>query len=332
MSQRTQSAVVCIMNGVGDAFLALPAIRYLCCTMGQSSVFVLTTPQIKSTVYAELGRRVFAVDQSDPSNGTDNISQINNLASALSRRSYVRWYSLNSHYPAPAQEELAIATIRPAVIERLVDRVFDPKTKRLLPEPMRQAFFRVLGTSESQAAVSRAPLISPGAERFARSWIARRAANDGQVPVAFHSDTDEEKTWQTENWLELSRLLRSKGFGVIMLGRPAPRIADCDDIASPMLSWHHQVAILAQSTLFLGVDSCFAHLADALGLPGFVLFGSTSEAVWGPRGPALRPLIAPNRVLANLEPDDIGNKILNLYVTDCVNVARSGPRKKTKDK
>jgi hypothetical protein len=76
MSREREAAVVCIMNGIGDAFLALTAIRYLRCKIGESSVFVLTTPQIKATIYAELGAQVFAADQSGQSILKHNAFQI----------------------------------------------------------------------------------------------------------------------------------------------------------------------------------------------------------------------------------------------------------------
>jgi ADP-heptose:LPS heptosyltransferase len=39
--------------------------------------------------------------------------------------------------------------------------------------------------------------------------------------------------------------------------------------------------LVAECDLFIGVDSCFLHVADLFGVPGVGLFGPTSPQCWG---------------------------------------------------
>jgi ADP-heptose:LPS heptosyltransferase len=75
-------------------------------------------------------------------------------------------------------------------------------------------------------------------------------------------------------------------------------------VAAPA-DWHTHVAVVRRAAAFVGIDSCFAHVADAFGLPGLVLFGPTCAEEWGPAGPALRALPAPARDLGRLPTDAV---------------------------
>ncbi|MCU0242543.1 MAG: glycosyltransferase family 9 protein [Vicinamibacteria bacterium] len=58
------------------------------------------------------------------------------------------------------------------------------------------------------------------------------------------------------------------------LGRPLPSFSD--------LSLPEAAALIARARLFVGNDSGLAHIADALGTPSVVIFGSSNPAHFGP--------------------------------------------------
>src|SRR5689334_10993223 len=101
MRKECDAAIVSIMNGIGDAFLALGAIRNLRIKLGLTVVFILTTHDIEETVYRELGESVFALNLTEPNKKRTNIAQIQKLADVVSRFKRVAWYSLNSYFPPP---------------------------------------------------------------------------------------------------------------------------------------------------------------------------------------------------------------------------------------
>ena len=69
---------------------------------------------------------------------------------------------------------------------------------------------------------------------------------------------------------------------------------------------------LARSRGFIGHDSGISHLAAALGLPGVVLWGGTSEAVWRPPSEKVVVLKNPGG-LAHLPVDVVLEQVQNIF-------------------
>jgi hypothetical protein len=186
-----------------------------------------------------------------------------------------------------------------SVIARLSETIFDQQTGALLDMPMRDGVFQTVGMDCTQPMPTRAPRISSADRWFARRFFLAKMR--GFSPVALHTDTAKEKMWALQNWGYLSDALRKRKCMAVLLGWPSRQLESSSlGVSTRSMSWQRQLAVLSESKLFIGVDSCFAHIADALGIPGLVLFGPTSAGLWGPQGPEVQLIKAPGGRMENL--------------------------------
>jgi Glycosyltransferase family 9 (heptosyltransferase) len=105
--------------------------------------------------------------------------------------------------------------------------------------------------------------------------------------LAVHTDTEERKMWPSERFVELlDRLLdRHPELAVLDVGekdlglsrgRHGGRVRSCCGAPLPVA-----IMLVARSSYFFGVDSCFLHAADLWRVPGVGLFGPTEPHEWG---------------------------------------------------
>jgi ADP-heptose:LPS heptosyltransferase len=161
----------------------------------------------------------------------------------------------------------------------------------------------------------RVPRIEPPDDRAADA----RAVRAGTVAIHPGSGSAR-KNWPLDRFIELACAIAARGSPIAWILGPAERgaeigraferalhgIADAElwrEIPLPALA-----ARLSRCTLFVGNDSGASHLAAAVGCPSVVLFGSSSPAVWAPRGERVAIVkcegmeaIGVNRVLRVLE-------------------------------
>jgi heptosyltransferase-3 len=116
--------------------------------------------------------------------------------------------------------------------------------------------------------------------------------------VAFHPGSgSERKNWPERKWGELlQEVTRQSDAGLLMVGGeaegdrlqrlsaglPPNRFKLARNLPLPALA-----GMLKQCSIFVGHDSGITHLAAALGLPGIVLWGDSSEVIWAPRNPRM---------------------------------------------
>ena len=292
--------ILSVHNGIGDAFLALPCIRYFF-VLGYHRVVVLATELLKRTVYAELGSIVQAIDE-----GLSSI--LAEVAEARRENRRILWCSLSSYSPLSTWELDSVALINPDVHVKLSDFVFEESTGSIRSRPMRDAYFELFGLQSVPSVVSRAPQISKDGLATAHRLIQNTCGDTRHIPVVFHMDTEPTKQWPTTNWVELGAQLQEYGCRIYLLGPPEIQ-SDSRFFSLRNQAWQTQVAVLASAGLFVGVDSCFGHIADALGVSGFVLFGPTSHDIWGPHGPRLRSITAPERQLRRLSVSTVARQV-----------------------
>jgi ADP-heptose:LPS heptosyltransferase len=128
--------------------------------------------------------------------------------------------------------------------------------------------------------------------------------------LAVHADTAAEKMWPSHCFQQtLDEFLHRHGdFVALVVGKTpqdihggphANRIVPCYG-----LPLETSCALVAQSTLFLGIDSCMLHVADAFDVPGVGLFGPTSPGEFGFRF-AKHVHVRADASMAKIRPYDV---------------------------
>ena len=131
-----------------------------------------------------------------------------------------------------------------------------------------------------------------------------------------------QKNWPEPRWADLlGRLIDSTAFTLLLVGgeaegdrlqRLAAWLPPARVRLAQSLPLTELAAVLARSRGFIGHDSGISHLAAALGLPGVVLWGGTSEAVWRP--PSEKVLVLKNPGgLAHLPVDVVLEQVQNIF-------------------
>jgi heptosyltransferase-3 len=111
--------------------------------------------------------------------------------------------------------------------------------------------------------------------------------------LALHPGSgSEKKNWPEAKWANLlQHLVNTTDFNLLLIGGEAEgerlqRLAAALPITRTKVAQSLPLTELAQMiqpcATFIGHDSGISHLAAALGLPGIVLWGNTSEEIWRP--------------------------------------------------
>jgi heptosyltransferase-2 len=137
------------------------------------------------------------------------------------------------------------------------------------------------------------PALAPSPEmaEAGRRVLAANQLAPGFVVLAPGAAYGPAKQWPIVHYAQLAALLKQQGRTVAVVGTPAERplsaaidavnLAGATDLAS-------LIGVLRHAGAFVGNDSGVAHIAGALGLPGVVIYGSTSDAHSGQIGQGLR--------------------------------------------
>jgi heptosyltransferase-3 len=132
------------------------------------------------------------------------------------------------------------------------------------------------------------------ADNFPRLHIGPRSLNSvGTSRLAVHPGSgSEKKNWPEKNWAELlRRLTESTQLDLLLVGgeaegdllqRLAAQLPPARIHVAQSLPLAELAEQLQQCAAFIGHDSGVSHLAAALGLPGVILWGDTTEEIWRP--------------------------------------------------
>jgi heptosyltransferase-3 len=129
------------------------------------------------------------------------------------------------------------------------------------------------------------------ADAVPRLTMGEVAAEPG--PLAMHPGSgSERKNWPESRWADLlERLLSTTPYALLLVGGeaegerlqrlsaalPPTRVRVAQSLPLPELARR-----LQSCAAFVGHDSGISHLAAALGLPGLVLWGDSTEEIWRP--------------------------------------------------
>src|SRR5262249_20671340 len=105
--------------------------------------------------------------------------------------------------------------------------------------------------------------------------------------LTMHAETNPAKMWCHEKWrYVITNFLRVRPqFVVLVVGltSAAQHIPQISNRVIPCcgLPLNMSMCLVANSDLFVGVDSCMLHVADISRVPGVGLFGPTCSNEWG---------------------------------------------------
>jgi ADP-heptose:LPS heptosyltransferase len=134
-----------------------------------------------------------------------------------------------------------------------------------------------------------APL-SARAQRLRAS--VQEAAKHGEKLLVIHTETKSQKSWSDAGWSEFCRRVRAEDAAVVIClidaSPPSGALAaffEEDDrvIHHNCGSFATAAGLVAAADWFVGVDSCFLHVADLQGIPAVGLFRSTRHQEFGLR-------------------------------------------------
>jgi heptosyltransferase III len=159
----------------------------------------------------------------------------------------------------------------------------------------------------------------------------RPSAND---LLALHPGSgSERKNWPEAKWAALlQHLANSTDFGLLLVGGEAEgerlqRLAAALPPARSQVAQSLPLADLAHRLVaccaFIGHDSGISHLAAAVGLPGLVLWGDTTEEVWRPPSDKVMVLRDPNG-LARLSVGEVVQQLRKVLAVSCGLTPRLG--------
>jgi len=131
------------------------------------------------------------------------------------------------------------------------------------------------------------------------------------------------KCWHLDNFLAIAKQLISKGIEVVFLLGPAEldrfsktTLKKISSVAKCLadLSLTQVLALLSCADVFLGNDSGITHLAAALGIKSFAVFGPTEPAVYGPIGPAVTVFAKKTAAFAKRPSPSLQQKICEILL------------------
>jgi ADP-heptose:LPS heptosyltransferase len=137
--------------------------------------------------------------------------------------------------------------------------------------------------------------VSPDRVQATRKFLSARGVGH-HFAVIHPGAARSEKMWGVDNWIRTAEFLTTTANLDVVLtgGGHADELEQIGHILSRSSGRIFSVAgettldtlaaTLALARIYVGVDTGAAHMADALGIPCAVLFGSTNPLHWGPRG------------------------------------------------
>jgi hypothetical protein len=123
----------------------------------------------------------------------------------------------------------------------------------------------------------------------------RRKESEGKI-VFVPGTMTTAKTWSTQNWITLNRMLSESGFGVVMVGQP-DRNEVVQELVSAGLDWistpavQDAIDVVSSAAAVVSVDTGLMHIAVQQGIPSVVLF--QGYAVYYRPYPACIPIFSP---------------------------------------
>jgi len=304
LCSRFRYPAVIFANAIGDHLLALPALRALT-KIFPRRLSLICMPGFRRHFFTGLRLRSIC-EVKMRVRGRSRVFDSGRVAEKLGRCDLL--LSLNP-WRSPSVEKL-VERLSPALSVGLTPEFHDvlPKDPRRHASEWAFSIPAHLDPSLRLADFAYPPSLPPGCLARVREFLEEKAP--GKRILAVHNETKPEKVWPQHSLIQLveSFLAHHPEFVVFVLD-PQKRC----EVARPFrdrvihsrgLPLPYAFAVLRESSLFLGVNSCMLHAADLYRIPGVGLFGprncrygptrkrfehwgfrfSRHRHVWNPRG------------------------------------------------
>lgn len=265
--------VIMILNAIGDGFLAQSAIMSLLNKHKEDRVVLIIPSDLANTVfkYSPVEKVILDIDRNyfyPYYNFCNNLKFINTHINSVDIL-----YCLTKFYPLPNYDLQIIDTLRPKNIYQFNKQ--DIIELKHSSEKYKNFIKRKV--SLHQFITSRCPIITPGFEMEMNKHIATIAKD--KPFIVFHTDTAEPKQWNLEGWKHILQKYTDK-YGIILIGRPKSEVLNLfhrvgAKIVKP--DWHLSCLFIKHAAYFVGIDSCFAHVADSYEKNGLIVWGKSTE-------------------------------------------------------
>ncbi|MFH1569004.1 MAG: glycosyltransferase family 9 protein [Gemmatimonadota bacterium] len=309
MSPSDRPLAVLRGGAVGDFILTLPAIEALrrhqparpLWLVARPSLAILARPDRVIDLDGPALLPLFAPHPPEPGHAPSLLSGARLTLAYLAGADD----SLRRRLEALTGGEAWLADPRPRTSDRshIIDHLLAPLTERGI------------------AVEDRVPHLVPAADAVA--WAeGQPAVGGGPGPlVCLHPGSGgTHKCWPLPCFAELAADLTRAGCRPVVLFGPAEEERWGDRALAlptgvPRMSppgLPEVAAVLARAALHVGNDSGPGHVAAAVGTPVLSLFGPTDPAIWAPRGPGCRVLVAPGGDLPSLGLDCVRQAALEM--------------------
>lgn len=123
--------------------------------------------------------------------------------------------------------------------------------------------------------------------------------------ITIHTDTDHKKQWNINSWYTLIAFLEENfpQYQIVIVGFPDPILKKNGIILAPDL--YACLEAIRISSVFVGIDSVFSHVADAFNTKGVVLFNHINHKDWKPSENNLSFLISSNKDFVDISVIDV---------------------------
>jgi len=291
-----QKVLILHSGGIGDLFLALPALRIFRRAFRRATLELMGRPERLALVAFDLqAQSIHSIDQAGMAYFYANGGTLPPRLSAFFS-SFITVLVFGKD-----RGNILAKNMGRAGVERVIPiPSFPPKESAIhvsdyLIEALRAA--GIAGQSLSS------PLRLPQkALAFARRFWAGFGLQEGQRILAIHPGSGSPaKNWDPKKFARVADW-SSERCKILLISGPAQdgveEVSGSMKKARPLVADNlpliQLAAVLKASTAYLGNDSGITHLAASLGLPTVAIFGPTNPAIWGPRGPRVHIICAKN--------------------------------------
>lgn len=278
-----QSPVIFMCNGIGDGLMALPAIRALSMLFENKITIVYDSAVTPYWLYQLPIKKLILIESSRDENDLifdyrSTLEEINNCDLLI---------SLIFAYSKFLREFLDKFKPKKTIgFHQSFDVYIEQCNKQHMSDvyfKIPKLFSRYLNIKDYQYPLDNLHTANIMADKI----VTHIKSTDGKkFIIGIHADTQPEKMWSEESWLELFKLIRLKyPFSVFFIfGMSLPFEIESDESYDfTRLPFENSLALISRCDFFIGIDSCLLHAADLLDIPGVGLFLSTDPVVWGYR-------------------------------------------------